>query len=270
MEHKWADRNYRINFINNADFKTLNKYLKNLETLSKKGGPYLKLYNEDINYILNNDDNNNETENDTINIFFGNKHNNNTDMPTCNNTEAIMHNINLITQNVMMKQPTNTKEQQQSIFAKQQSVIDDIHKIEQCINLCNINFNNDKTTEKNVRESIRLFINIVMKCSKYDEDELNVLNEHIKVIMSLIKDNKVAIIEGHKYFGNKLQHHKNKIIIKLLQDVIALKNKKNKMNYDLYKQEKNKLIQESIKTNGIENTLTSLLFNCIYTSYKKI
>lgn len=270
MEHKWADKNYRINFIKNADFRTLNKYLKNLETLSKKGGQYLKMYNEDMDYILNNDNNNEETEQETINIFFGNAHNN-TDLSICNNTEMIMHNINQITQNVMMKNPNNTQQQNQhSIFAKQQSVTDDLHKIEQCINLYNMSFDNNKSNEKSVRESIRLLINIVLRCSKCDDDDMTTLRDHIKIIMSLIKDNKIAIVEGHKYFGSKLQNHKNKIIIKLLQDLLALKNKKNNMNYDLYKQTKNNLIQESIKNNGIENTLTSLLFSCIYNAYKKI
>ena len=47
---------HRRKFIKNTTINTLNEYLKNLQKLSLKGGKYLDIYNEDINFLMDNDD----------------------------------------------------------------------------------------------------------------------------------------------------------------------------------------------------------------------
>ncbi len=54
-DKKIFDKNFRTKFLNNANFSQISEYLKSMEKLSKKGGEYLKIYNEDVSYVLNSD-----------------------------------------------------------------------------------------------------------------------------------------------------------------------------------------------------------------------
>lgn len=57
------NKEFRINFLKKADSNTLNDYLKNLEKLSKKGGKYLEIYNDDLFFL------NEMIDNSTDDIF---------------------------------------------------------------------------------------------------------------------------------------------------------------------------------------------------------
>lgn len=255
MDSKIFDNNYRITFIQNADFKTLNEYLKNMERLSKKGGKFLELYNKDVEYLLNHDIF--DSGPDALNLFFA------TDSEVAiGDTETNIQHINKITQNTINKNaPTNTKIKN-NIVQK----LNELNKIEICIR-----DEYDQYNDQSIKNSVRNFINIIMSCSLMvsDGESKQNLMYYFKIITSLIKDNKIAIEEGYKYFSGILKKNNSKIIIDFIKKSKVLRNDKNKIPYQQYKKQKNDLIQDSISLYGIDNILTSILFNKIYTEHKK-
>jgi hypothetical protein len=245
MDRKILNDKYRIMFIQGADFKTLNEYLKNMEKLSKKGGQFLEIYNKDMDYLLNNDILGGGGP-DSLNIFFGN-----TEIPI-GNTETNIQHINKITNNIT----------QNDMVQK----LTELNNIETCIR-------NEYDTygDKSITNSTKKFIDIIMRCTSIDlndEHTRNLINS-FKIITSLIKDNKMAVREGYKYFSIILSKNKNKIIIEFCRDLKSLHNEKNKMPLPEYKQKKDELIKNSIMIYGIDCILTSILFNKIYNEYKK-
>lgn len=258
MNDKLFDNNYRRLFIKNADFNTLNKYLKNMEKLSKKGGKYLEMYNTDIDYLLNNDIF--ESEPTSLNLFFDNNY---SEMSVCG-TEANINMIHKMADNVISKKIS--QQNMNNIFVKQINILEELHKIEQCLNIDNIN-NDSEHCRRTIKNAVRALIDIVM--TSHNEYDQKVLEQYFKILSSLLKDNKVSIIEGYRYFGQKIKGKNNVIVVQFLKDLGNLKSKKENMDHYVYKQEKYNLIHNSYSTYGMENVLTSLLFNTIYSTYKK-
>lgn len=240
MNERLFDNNYRKMFIKNADFKTLNEYLKGMEKLSKKGGKYLEIYNADIEFLL--DDDIFPTDTISLNIFFGNQSTNNfshTETSICD-TETNIKYINKIIDNPTVQNHSNV-----------------LNKIEY-----------DLRHDKNIKYIIKKFMDIVVSCSSITSLNEQQLQEYFKNITSLVKDNKTAIYEGYKYFDVVLKKHKKKIIIDFIKQISVLKNNKN--NNLNYKLEKDILIQNSCDIYGFESIMTTILFNKIYNAYKQM
>ena len=242
---KLLNDDHRRVFIKNADFKTLNEYLKNMEKLSKKGGMYLELYNKDFDYLLNNDIFNKSS--DSLNMFFGNQ----SDV-FIGSTETNIQNINKITNNDVNKYKNNFEE---------------LMKVETCIRN-----EQEKYGERHIKNSVKNFIDIIMTCSQIisDEESAKNVSNSFEIITSLIKDDRIAIREGYKYFSIVLKRNKDKIILDFIKKLNALNKEKRNIDYQTYKQEKINLIQNNVDMYGQESILTSILFNKIYNEYKKI
>jgi hypothetical protein len=239
MNERLFDNNYRREFIKNADFKILNEYLKGMEKLSKKGGKYLEIYNADIEYLL--DDNIFPPDTMSLDLFFGNNSNNvfnHTEISMCD-TETNINHINKI------------------IDIRQKNYFDELNKI-----------HDDLRNDTNIKHTIKNFIDIVVLCSLINSLDESQIYEYFKNITSLIKDNKTAIYEGYKYFDIVLKRHRKKIILDFIKKISTLKNNKN--NNINYKLEKDILIQNSSDIYGFESIMTTILFNKIYNSYKKM
>jgi len=251
MDNKIFDDKYRMVFIRNADFKTLNEYLKNMERLSKKGGKYLEIYNKDMEYLLNNDILNSGP--DAMSIFFGN----NLEIDI-GDTETNIQQINKITQNTV----TKNKVEKNNIVRN----LNELSQIEICIRN-----EYDNYTEQNIRKSTKNFVDIVMSCSTMisdDESKKNFIN-CFKIIASLIRDNKIAVKEGYKVFSIILSKNKNRVAIDFIKNLKSLHNGKNKISVEQYNQQKYDLIDNAINIYGLDITLSSILFQKIYNEYKK-
>lgn len=248
MEHKFFDDNYRKNWIKKADFKTLNNYLKSMEKLSKKDAKYLEIYNKDMDFLINDDIFEKVNEDMLFNIqtetFIG-------------NTETNIKNINKMMDNNACSDKCKNK------FVE-------LNHIEICIR----NEHENAYNERNVRSATKNFIDIIMTCSDMatTDEHMGNLLYYFKIISSLMKDDKIAIKEGYKYFSYILKKNQNKINIDFIKKLNLVRNKKQSMlnNHAGYKQEKDNLINTNIDLYGIENILTTILFNKIYNEYKNI
>ncbi len=242
MNERLFDNKYRKKFIKNAGFNELNEYLKGMEKLSKKGGKYLEIYNEDIAYLL--DESIFPTNTNSLNIFCGNKSNRstNTESEMCDTETNIKH-INKIIGNV-----------------PQINYFDELNKIED-------NIRNDQ----HIKNTLKNFIDIVISCSSLNDISEYQIENFFKTITSLIKDNKTAIYEGYKYFNTILKNHKKKIIVDFIKKMCVLKDKKkNDPTYLNYKIEKEILIQNYCDIYGFESIMATILFNKIYNAYNKM
>jgi hypothetical protein len=247
MDNKFYDDNYRRKFIRQADFKTLNNYLFMMEKMSKKSGKILEIYNKDVEFLVNND----IFEKVSDDVLFSNQ----SDI-YLGNTETNIKNINKLIDNNNDKYNNNFIE---------------LNNIEICIR----NENNNAYNDRNVRMAAKRFIEIIMGCSSMvnnNEELLNSIMYYFKTITSLIKDDKVAIKECYSFFSIILKKDKSKIIMDFMKKLNNLRNKKKDMKDkpELYKQEKNILIQTNIDLYGLESILTTILFDKIYKEFKKI
>ncbi len=245
MNERLFDNKYRKEFIKNADFNVLNSYLKGMEKLSKKGGKYLEMYNDDIEYLL--DESIFPTDTNSLNMFFG------------SNTSNSNRSMN--TESAMCDTETNIKHINKIIGSiPQKNYFDELNKID-----------NNIRGDRDIKETLKNFINIVVTCSTIHNLDEYQIEHFFKTITSLIKDNKAAIYEGYKYFNTVLKTHKKKIIIDFIKKMSVLKDKKNNdPTFSTYKIEKEILIQNSCDIYGFESVMATILFNKIYNAYNKM
>lgn len=235
MSNNIFNKDYRRNFIKNSDNITLNEYLKNIEKLSKKGGKYLDIYNEDLTYLGELSD---AMEDDIFkrkgNIFdmiFGNSNLNINEeeseedidnSPPCN-TEAFVNKINKITQK---------------------------------------DFNKPKIDEEtNELNKIKYFL----ENNQFNNSEwINIINRYIEILLNHTKENKQLntifkqILQNPKYLKQAyyqtmkiLNSDKDKkISMEFIKYYRDLRKNKDTMDKNKYKTIKERLINEQIKKLG--------------------
>lgn len=105
MSNKIPSRKARQNFIERADTTALNEYLLNMEKLAnRKGGEYKIAYDEDIAFLIDNDDEDSDVDaSDALALFSGKTPDTTTTTETCGETELYVNKIELLTQNTKNK-----------------------------------------------------------------------------------------------------------------------------------------------------------------------
>lgn len=249
------DDNYRKNFLKNADFKSLNDYLKNLEKLAhKKGNRYLDMYNKDLEFLVHmndklypdNDENQQELLLGASSILCTL-----TEHAICD-TEGYLKKIHNITQNT-----TNINKFKELESIKQTLINETTSPL--------------NTVNNNWITSIHKFIDILFSYTKlFSPDEHESFKViYLKDITKLIVDNKKFIKEALVYFDKIIKSNKQQISKDLITKLSELRNKKNTMPKNQYKTEKEIIITNAITKYNHEIAYTSQFLEKIMSAYKR-
>ena len=235
--------NYRRKFLQNADCNALNDYLKNMERLSKKGGHYLEIYNKDLDFLLELNDN---TYQDSGNIFnlLSEK------PPTDDNKDP-----NKITMTEQVCDTEGYIKRIDNIVNNNPQKVNELKAVKQQL-LANYSNNNSSST-------IKIFIDMIKNCdNSITQEEFNMINQIIKILIS----NKFYVKESFVYMGKVLD--KNKVSEEFIKKIAELRNTKNTKNKSQYNTEKDNLFRDYIKKSGFSVICTSKLVEKIINAYK--
>lgn len=241
---------YRKNLLKSFDVISLNEYLKYMEKLSKKGDMYLQMYNEDIDFLLNM--NNEQNPQDTFNLLMF--------KPT-SKTGIMTENIN------------NTE----GIFNKLKSITDkiiEINKIDELKDIMKLlkKENDVQNSVNNWISQIRKYCDIVINCeSILLGNDMNLFrNIYFKEILRIISHNPKFSKETFNYLFNNLKNEKHKLSYEIIQKCAELRSKKGQMTLAQYKTEKGKLMEIFIKNKGLTVVYVSKLVEKMIRIQKKI
>jgi len=262
---------YRRNFLKNADYKSLNDYLKNMDKLSKKGGNYFDMYTKDLEYIITLNDTQFQDGGNVLNMLMGKKTDTNknimSEQPVCD-TEGYIGRINNITKNsycsLVTQQTNNCNNKWTNRFNELELIKHALTNNVSC-----------KTTNTDWIKSIRKFIDIILCCgSSFSKDEYEPLRTiYFKHITKIITHNPKFLKEAYSYLGRLLQNEKDKISEEFMKKYSELRNKKQTMSGQQYKTEKEKLIKyyiENLGINSFQTVLTSKFVEKVIHAYKKL
>lgn len=241
-DNRIFDDKYRENFIKTADILTLNDYLKNMQRLSRKGGKYLEMYNKDIAYMLELNDDYQDIGNTAS--FLSNPLNSLTEQPV--NTEVYLDRFNNITQKVV----NNSKS------------ISDLE------NIIDILLDNKKSYDEKKKTIYKFIDNLFNHNDIFIKEYTDTkINDTLK-IANIISKNIDYMKDAFLYLTKVLQNNRNKISEEFMKDFIELRNKK-QINVKEYQLIKNKLIKEYSDKIGTERVYTSKFVEKIINAYKK-
>lgn len=260
------NESYRRNFLKNADFRSLNSYLMNMEKLSKKkGGKYLEMYNKDLDFLLQLGDKE-QNKSNLFNFIGGgdlNKYSNFTLTETVCNTEGYLVKLNNITKNafptldIMMSETDhNTKATLEELESIKNTLIDETF---------------DPTPEKKWLSAIKRYINIIINAENYfSEEEYYVISTtYFREIPKLITANKNFIKESFLYLNKIINNNPTKISKNFVKAFAELRENKNNMSKEDFDKKKEDLIINFIEKGGFGLTMTSKFVEKLIDSYKK-
>lgn len=264
------DDNYRRTFIKNADHKSLNSYLKNMEKLSMKGGKFKEIYDKDLEYILDLNDKYYQDGGDLLGLLTEKHTQDNrqmTEQPVCD-TEGYLKRINNLTQNTYCSLTTQqTKLCDNRCVARLQE-LEMIKKVLYSDKDC-IQTNNEWKT------AIRKFIDIVLCCgetfAKPENETFRFI--YFRDLSKLITSNKKFLQEAFYYLGRVLQNERNKVSDEFMRKYSEMRLKKQTMTKDQYNIMKQNLMREYIiklDPKGFEMVYTSKLVEKVLNSYKNM
>lgn len=262
------NENYRKNFLKNADFKSLNSYLNNMEKLSKKkGGEYLEMYNKDIEFLLALNDKQQDEAN-LFNMLGGNnkiEYNNNytlTEYTVCN-TEGYINKLNNITQNaskylgvMMTEADPGTK-----------NILNELENIKNTL----IEETFYEKSDKKWMDAIKRYINILINANNYfSEDEHDIIRStYFKEIPKFIISNRKFVKESFLYLTKIINNNPSKISKDYVKEFAELRAQKGNLSKEEYIQKKEDMIEKFIKKGGFGLTITSKFVERLIESYKK-
>ena len=229
MSNNIFNKEYRRNFIKNSDNLTLNEYLKNLEKISKKGGKYLEIYNEDLSYLTQISD---EMESEIFNkkkgnifsMVFGQNYEKvdieeqDSDSPC--NTEAFVNKIHKITQKTM------------------------VPRIDNELNDIKISLETNQFRNSDWINNINKFVQLIF---------IKIPQElQIKNILKIIKNDPKYTKQAYHQLMSILNSGKDKekISIDFLKYYRELRKNKEKMGQQKYQIIKEKLTSDQLKKSG--------------------
>ena len=241
MNNNIFDDNYRKKFIDTADYKSLNDYLKYMERLSKKGGKYLEIYNKDMDYLLNMNDTN-QTGNNILNVFM------------CSGS----NNSNII-DNTMSEQPCDTEGYVNKINNIWSNKFNELKSIKQ--NLGNINTNFSKY--------IKRFIDITLSINdQFDQSDYYQLSIHLSELIKITTHDDKYLREAFMYLGKALNNNKDKLSDEFMKKCAELRSKKQIIGKTQYKLTKEKLVNDYIIKIGFQSVYVSKLVEKVINMYK--
>ena len=259
---------YRRNFLKNADFKSLNAYLNNMEKLSKKkGGEYLDMYNKDIEFLLLLNDKQQDEAN-ILNIFGGNNNKieyNNltlTEHTVCN-TEGYINKLNNITQNaskyldvMMTEADPGTKDILKELENIKNTLIEETFYAK---------------SDQKWMDAIKRYINILLNANKYfSEEEYDIIRStYFKEIPKFVISNRKFVKESFLYLTKIINSNPNKISKDYVKEFSELRLSKDKLSGDEYNQKKEEMTVKFINEGGFALTMTSKFVERLIDSYKK-
>ncbi|QKF93800.1 hypothetical protein QKU48_gp0342 [Fadolivirus algeromassiliense] len=264
------DDNYRRTFIKNADYKSLNSYLKTMEKLSKKGGKYKEIYDGDLDYILTLNDSYYQDGGDLIGLLTEKQSTDKrtmTEQPVCD-TEGYLNRINNLTQNTYCSLTTQqTKTCDNRCVARLQE-LDKIKQVlvadKECIQ-----------TGSDWIKAIRKFIDIVLCCgetfARPENETFRVV--YFKDLSKMITSNKKYLQEAFKYLGRILQNEKNKVSEEFMRKYSDMRLKKGTISKEQYNTLKQNLMREYITKldpKGFEMVYSSKLVEKVLNAYKNM
>jgi hypothetical protein len=236
MSNNIFNDDYRKKFMTNADYKTLNDYLKNMQKLSHKGAKYLEIYNKDLVFLLNNDQ---HTENLDIFIKYD-------------------------------KSKDKELDNQESELCKTEVYINKVN------NICAIEFDEfshiikNLNNNKNTNGNINRFVDIIVNCDNlFNDKDINrdELLLFIKTITSIIINNKDFLKQTFKYLGDILR--KNNFVIQEFIKKYSILRSKN-LGKNEYSVIKSKMIKEYLGRYSCQKVYGSKFVEKIILCYKKI
>lgn len=235
MNSKIYDDNYRRKFLDTASIIELNKYIKNIEALAKKkGGIYLEMYNKDMEYLTNFDDDIStpNIQSNCLGLFMkcDESENNNLLTEVCN-TEAYVNNIEDICE----------------------------AKFTELENLGNIILKPQKIKDKKLlTNSIQQYIDIVCTCDSFEQkDRPKLCRIFRKIGNGIIQERELTIL-SYKYFGELLKANKCHVSEEFIKEYSDTRSKNN-----ITKVDKDNIVQEYIKTKGFQVICTSRLIESV-------
>ncbi len=234
-DNRIFDDTYRETFIKNSDPLTLNNYLKNMQSLSKKGGKYLEMYNKDLMFVLD------------LNDDFQDGGN----MASCLSekpcdTEVYIDRFNSITQKTVINPKSELDNIKDTLL-------------------------NNKISYENRKKAVIVFIDSLFNhnpvfMKEYNGEKIS----NILAISNIISKNIEYMKDGFIYLTKVLQTSRNKISEEFMKEYMELRNKKiiKDISKD-YHHIKNKLIKEYSDKVGTEKVYTSKFVEKIINAYKK-
>jgi hypothetical protein len=249
---------HRRTFLRNADPRSLNEYLKNMEKLSKRKPQYMEIYTKDLDFLLNVNDAQYQNGGNILNFFGGGKNNNNNSEKQATevcNTEVYVNRIKNITQNSYCAITTQ--------------------KTKNCDNTCDNRFNelqlikqilvNDASCIKSGNDWIKAitkFIDIMICCgTTFSLEQYEPLRTvYFKELSKVIANNPKFTKEAYFYLNKILSNEKNRLSTDFMKAYSKLRSEKTKTTRTQYDAAKEKLIGEYIVKLG------PLGFQIVYTS----
>lgn len=240
MNNNIFDDNYRKKFIDTADYKSLNDYLKYMERLSKKGGKYLEIYNKDMDYLLNMDIN--QPGNNVFNVFMCRGSNNST-----------------IKDNTMSEQSCDTEGYVNRITNICSNKFNELQSIKQ--NLGNINTDFSKY--------IKRFIDITLSINnQFDQSDYSQLATHLNELIKITTHDDKYLREAFMYLGKALNTNKDKLSDEFMKKCAELRSKKQIIGKTQYRLTKEKLVNDYVIKIGFQSVYISKLVEKVINMYK--
>ncbi len=217
----------RRKFLETSDIVSLNKYLKQMEKLSKKNDKYKKIYDEDIMFLSEQTFTDYQNKCSVYYMMTGKRINGDnfpaTESEICN-TEAIIDKVN----NVVSQ-----------VISKKDLVECDTPKND-------LNFILGALTNRNMEtndwvKSIRKFVDNVV----FSPND----SEIYKKIMKAIASDPQFIAEAFDYLSGVIKNNKQKISMRLINGYTALRNKKKTLPKIEYTKMKNNMFSQSANAN---------------------
>ncbi|AYV76945.1 MAG: hypothetical protein Barrevirus5_4 [Barrevirus sp.] len=244
--NKIFDDTYRQNFIANTDPIKLNDYLKNMERLSRKNNKYLEMYNKDIFFLVELNDQMSQNESTSLNLLPG--YNNMMTEQECA-TDVYIGRFNNITQATITTVPKVPKAENELETIK------------------NTLANPLDTLTENKKKAISRFIDIIMYCESVFIKEYDITKiEYINTLTKLIANTNSYMKEAFIYLTKILQTNKNKVSEEFMKSYIDLRTKKKLSDY---KSLKKKLLTDYLNKLGQEKLYASKFVEKIIDRYKR-
>ena len=248
------DTRHRKDFLRTANGSKLNQYFKNLEKLSLKGGEYLRIYQEDLDYMMNLMDNT-QAGGSIFTFLFPSAADQEDDKKPCD-TETYVNRIDKLTNNSYCAIATNETE---SCNNKCNPRIDQLEKIKHIIG--KVVKLGCKQEDNRWKTAVRRYIDIIMCCQTELSQNESLRVVHIKPISKLIASNPDVNTEAYLYMSKLLTNERNKVMMSFVDEYNAFKLKYKNVS-PTYSSQKRALIDEYLKKCGgdFAKIYTSILY----------
>jgi hypothetical protein len=269
MSNNIFNTEYRRGFIKSTDINKLNVYFKNLQKLSLKGGKYLEIYNDDIEFMNQLDEDVIQIGGNLLDRFFLKKEEAcgkpQKNQPICD-TETYLTRLNNITQNSYCSIVTQQNNICDNRCKNRFQEIELIYNVLSDRNTCNKN--NDWI------KAIRKYIDILICCSdEYSKPEYESFRTvYLKGIASVILETPIFLKEAYNYLCKILNNEKNKISEDFMREYRGLRKLKMQIHPKEYNDKKTELIKKYIQKlgpNGVGIVYASKVSEKIAELYRK-